>query len=135
VTRVPGVDPGAGGTRQVRIVGEVQLVFVTGSGPGVGKSSVASTLARILEADGHDVELFMEGDILSRTEWAEVVRGASAGETVPLATLLEAAERYFEWAVRTRRASVYILDALFPHLPSLLHGVTAIARFVSFLTR
>jgi hypothetical protein len=47
----------------------------------------------------------------------------------------EAAENYFDWAVRSRRASVYILDALFPHLPSLFAWDTATAKSVSFLPR
>jgi hypothetical protein len=95
------------------------LVLVTGSGPGLGKSTLARTLAGSLIHSGRSVELFQELDIEDHADFADVMREFTRTGEVARPTLLDAARRHLR-GVAARQADVVIFDALFAFLPSLL---------------
>jgi hypothetical protein len=94
------------------------LVFVTGDGPGVGKSSLALAVARRLNGHGAKAAVFEERDILVRPEFASVMSEFRSAGRVECAALLLAASRYGA-SCMAAGASVHVLDALFPYLASL----------------
>lgn len=111
------------------------LILVTGSVPGAGKSSLAASLAAAIEADGRRVELFREDDIRSHPAFSGVMREFDGAGEVRPGTLVAAAADYVT-AARDARAEVFVLDALFPYLPSLLawgYGDDEIAAFFARL--
>jgi thymidylate kinase len=95
------------------------LILVTGSVPGVGKSSLATGLAAAFDADNRRVELFREEDIRSNVAFRQVMYEFDSVGEVQRATLLSAAADYLT-SVRERGSDVVVLDALLPYLPSLL---------------
>ncbi|MET9023046.1 hypothetical protein ABZV93_23990 [Actinopolymorpha sp. NPDC004070] len=52
-----------------------RLVMIEGVAPGIGKSTLAASLARVLRAGGSPVDLFPEEDLFTRPEFAEVAQG------------------------------------------------------------
>jgi hypothetical protein len=94
------------------------LVFVTGDGPGMGKSSLALAAARRLNEHGAKAAVFEERDILVRPEFTSVMSEFRSTGRVERATLLQAASSYGE-SCTAAGGSVYVLDALFPYLASL----------------
>jgi len=80
---------------------------------------LAASLAAAIDAGGRRVELFREEDIRRHPAFAAVVREFGAADEVRLGTLVAAAAEYVRSA-RRARADVFVLDALFPYLPSLL---------------
>jgi thymidylate kinase len=95
------------------------LLFVTGSGPGLGKSTLADSLSDTLQGCGISVQLFREMDIEYHPAFSAVIgEFANVGE-VRRSTLLAAANEYMT-EVGTLQVDVVVLDALFAYLPSLL---------------
>lgn len=94
------------------------VILVNGAGPGLGKTTLVRSLAAALEQKGLTVELFVEEDILIRSEFAAVMHEFRTRPRVELGTLLEAARTYLAECVRRGR-DVYVLDALFPYWLSL----------------
>ncbi len=95
------------------------LILVTGSVPGVGKSSLARGLADAFDVDNRRVELFREEDIRRNAAFRQVMYEFDAMGEVQRATLLSAAAGYLA-SIRKRGSDVVVLDALLPYLPSLL---------------
>src|SRR5580700_5655934 len=94
------------------------LVLVTGSGPGLGKSTLAEGLARTVSEAGRSVVLFRELDIETHPSFSSVMEEFKDTGEVSRSTLLAAASDYLQDA-ENREAEVIVLDALFAYLPSL----------------
>ena len=111
------------------------LVLITGAGPGLGKSLLANRLHADLAESHVDAVLFEEHDIVDRLEFAPVMEEFRSRGRVEPETLLDCAAAYGRWCV-ARAADVYVLDALFPYLPSLLawgYSDRSIERFLDRL--
>ncbi len=96
------------------------LVLVTGSGPGLGKSTLARSLAEHHRANGRSVALFAEEDIYTDPAFRCVVAEFKASGRVDLSTLLEASSSYVNDIDDGGSAQVVVFDALFAYVPSLL---------------
>jgi len=127
-----GVDSGPCDHEQV--VRSRLLILVTGCVPGAGKSSLAASLATALEGGGTRVELFREEHIRSHPAFSLVMSEFDAAGEVRLETLIASAADYLRSA-RERRTDVFVLDALFPYLPSLLAWGYADDEIADFFTR
>lgn len=106
------------------------LIAVTGDGPGLGKSTLAASLAEALGA-----ELFREADIETDPCFADVMAEFRSTGEVTRETLLRAAGRYAA-DVEERGPATVALDSLFPYLPSLLawgHSDDDITTFFTLL--
>jgi hypothetical protein len=110
------------------------IVMVTGSAPGVGKSSLAAVLARRWRDRGLRVEFFDEADILGRDEFAELIGTWRCGGRPSLDVVLAAAAGYLK-SCRAAEAHVYVQDALFPFLASLLAWGYSDEDITDFFTR
>ncbi|HEX5402199.1 MAG TPA: hypothetical protein VFX16_07855 [Pseudonocardiaceae bacterium] len=113
-----------------------RLIAVTGSAPGIGKSTLCAGLNSWLTDLGLRVDHFREEDTAHRVEFAPLVGEFAATGQVRLATLLRTTADYLD-AVRTRGADVALADSLVPFLHSLLawgHSQQAAARFLDELT-
>jgi hypothetical protein len=108
------------------------LVLVTGAAPGLGKSQLASSLDTSLAERGLDVALFEEQKILEQDVFAYVIQEWHANGSVSDETLLAGASAYLDWCCG-QPASVFILDALLPYLPSLLAWAVRILRLAASL--
>jgi len=109
------------------------LVLVTGASSGLGKSTLARSLSEALAHEGVRVSLFREEDIRREPAFAEVMSVFEATGEVDTRTLLVAAGEYLR-AARRQPVDVFVLDALFPYLPSLLawgHTDAEVAAFFS----
>ncbi len=95
------------------------ILMVTGSTPGLGKTTLCRRLVAHLNGSNRPAVLFAEEDILQRAEFAETIAAWKTGEPVPREVLLDAAERYSD-TCRREDAQIFVQDMLFPYLPSLL---------------
>lgn len=93
--------------------------MVTGSAPGLGKTSLAHWLVSHLENESRNVGLFEEADILDRSEFADLISIWCRNEVPNLDVVLDAASAYLD-TCRASTAQVLVQDALFPFLASLL---------------
>jgi len=113
------------------------LVLITGSGPGLGKSTLARTLADGLRLAGYEVALFAEEEIETNPAFAWVMEEFQSSGRVELPALLKASSKYLG-SLDERHVEVAILDALFAFLPSLLawgHTDHEIAEFFQHMAR
>jgi hypothetical protein len=94
------------------------LVFVTGAGPGLGKSTLTQAITGHLEAAGLSVHTFREMEIEDHPAFVEVMKEFVVSGEATRPTLLEAADTYLKQI--DAATQVIVLDALFPYLPSLL---------------
>ncbi len=111
------------------------LIAVWGASPGVGKSTLCAGLARWLAGAGLRTDHFLEEEIFTRPQYAEVAREFQAAGTVDCATLLAATSLFAE-SILAGGIDAAITDALMPYLPSLLamgHSDEAIDAFMCSL--
>ncbi|MEV0644673.1 hypothetical protein AB0I28_05375 [Phytomonospora sp. NPDC050363] len=107
------------------------LIAVTGSTPGVGKSTLCAALDEALSAAGRRVDHFREEEILTRPAFARVAAEFASTKRVTPAALVQATAAY----ARTVD-DIAVTDALLPYLPSMLawgHGEHELAGFVADL--
>ena len=109
-------------------------MLVTGSGPGLDKSTLAEVLAQSLLNTGRTVELFQELDIEDHPAFAAVMGEFRSTGDASRSTLLRATSEYLR-QVEGRGAEFLILDALFAYLPSLLAWSDTDAEVHDFFRR
>lgn len=113
-----------------------RLIAVTGSAPGVGKSTLCAALNGWLTGLGLRVDHFREEDIANRAEFAPLIAEFTTTGEVRLATLLATTSDYLS-AVRTAGFDFIVADSLVPFLHSLVawgHGEQAMAGFLDELS-
>lgn len=110
---------------------------MSGSSPGVGKSSLCAALAEQFRRDGRRVDHFVEEDLFARPEFEPVAAEFRATGLVADRTLLDTSVAYVA-AIRADDPDIVITDSLFPFLPSLPawgRGEDEIAEFLDQLAR
>lgn len=110
------------------------LLFVTGSGPGLGKSTLARALAERLRLTGCRVVLFAEEDIETDPSFDCVMEEFRSSSRVELATLLRASSKYLDEIAKSA-AEIVVFDALFAYLPSLLAWGYSDREIADFMQR
>lgn len=93
-----------------------RLIAVSGTSPGIGKTTLTRRLATEAGQTGH-VDRFDEEEILSRREFETVAAQFGLTGTVDLDVLLIASERFVASALAY---DVVLTDSLFPFVPSLV---------------
>ncbi|HEY9290245.1 MAG TPA: hypothetical protein VIP98_03095 [Microlunatus sp.] len=113
------------------------IVAVIG-GPGSGKSTLCTALARHYIAAGQDVDHFEEQEILTRPDFSKVASefANGAGSVAPQ-TLIAAFAQYVDRSL-ANDIDLVITDALIPFIPSLLvwgHSETQIEQVIAELEK
>lgn len=93
--------------------------MVTGAAPGLGKSTLARRLAERLSSTRRTAIAFLEDEITTRSEFAEVMSAFRTSGVASRRHLLEASRSYIATS-RDEIWDVVVQDVLFPFLPSLL---------------
>lgn len=113
------------------------IVAVVG-GPGSGKSTLCTALARHYLAAGQLVDHFEEQDILRRPEFSAVASEfANGAGSVDPQTLIDAFGRYVDRSINDD-TDLVITDALVPFIPSLLvwgYSETEVERIIAELEK
>jgi hypothetical protein len=110
----------------------VRLCAVTGSSPGVGKSTVCTDLTHRLGKAGLRVDHFEEHEVLSRPEFTNVADEFRRTGFVTPQACLDAMSAYAA-TLRSGDWDVAVTDALVPFVPSLRasgYGEQEIAAFL-----
>ncbi|MFF8285311.1 hypothetical protein ACF06W_21690 [Streptomyces albus] len=114
------------------------LVFVIGSSPGVGKSTLCRAPAGWLSATGASVDHFAEADVLVREEFRPVADEFAGGSAAVRPETLTAAVRAYVAASTAAGRDYLVTDALLPFIPSLVawgHDERALCSFMDRLFR
>jgi hypothetical protein len=110
------------------------IVMVTGGAPGVGKTELSRLLAQWCAESGWTVERFDEADIFERVEFAELMAVWARGERPTLDLILGTVQAYID-TCDASGVDVFVQDALFPFLPSLLAWGFDDQQITRFLAR
>jgi hypothetical protein len=99
--------------------GRAMLILITGSGPGLGKSSLARGLSASFAANGQSTLLFREEEISSHPAFSALWEEFGTTGEVQLNVLLGSAAGFLH-EMETSSYDIVVLDALLAYLPSLL---------------
>lgn len=97
----------------------MRFIAVAGSCPGIGKSTLCTSLANWLADAGLRVDHFEEEHVLSRPQFAKVAAEFTGTGVVDSGSFVDATVRYLADAAAAG-VEVVVADALVPYVPSLL---------------